>query len=122
MCLVVYPDGTQSGRGRHISVAIRLMSGKYDDLLEWPLNITLNVTLLSQNFGENNINRTYTLSKRDSGKAVERVHNEIMAKEEVLIPQIAPQRRQYFKDDQLHFVVEKDEKITTKSWYKLWLY
>ena len=122
MRLVVYPDGTQSGRGRHISVAIRLMNGKYDDLLEWPLNITLNVTLLSQNFAQNNIKRTYTLSKRDSGKAsaVERVHNEIMAKEEVLIPQFAPQRSQYFKDDQLHFVVEKDEKITTKSWYKFW--
>ena len=48
MRLVVYPNGKHSGAGTHVSVAVYLMSGKYDHKLDWPLNMTLSVTLLNQ--------------------------------------------------------------------------
>ena len=112
MRLIVYPDGAKSGAGSHISVSIWLMSGKYDDQLKWPLNIALNVILLSPH----TINHRYTFSN------VERVQNRIMAKEGVIISKFAPHRDIFKnshvnKDTQLRFIVKNYSKDKTKSWW-----
>ena len=38
MCLSLHLNGSQEGRGTHLSVDIHLMSGVYDDNLKWPFN------------------------------------------------------------------------------------
>ena len=112
MRLIVYPDGAKSGAGSHISVSLRLMSGKYDDQLTWPLNIALNVTLLSPH----RFSSLYTLSN------VERVKDKIMAEEGELIPKFAAHRDIFKdslvnKDTQLCFNVEKYSEDKAKSWW-----
>ena len=36
MCLCVYPNGFGEEKGTHVSVAVCLMRGEFDDLLKWP--------------------------------------------------------------------------------------
>lgn len=47
MCLEVHAGGVVSGAGSHISLALLLMKGEFDDKLEWPIvsHETLSVTL-----------------------------------------------------------------------------
>ena len=48
MCLQVISSGSGDGRGTHMSVALCLMKGPYDDQLTWPLQKEFNITLLNQ--------------------------------------------------------------------------
>ena len=36
MCLKVYANGQGDGKGTHVTVAVCLMRGEFDDLLKWP--------------------------------------------------------------------------------------
>ena len=36
MCLRVYADGNDDGKGTHVSVFVRLMRGEHDNYLKWP--------------------------------------------------------------------------------------
>ena len=47
LCLVVYPNGFESGKGTHMSVFIGLMEGNYDDMLKWPVEIDVSIELIS---------------------------------------------------------------------------
>ena len=46
--LNVLPDGSNNGKGTHLSVYLYLMAGPYDDMLCWPLKGKYKVTLLNQ--------------------------------------------------------------------------
>ena len=48
MCLRVTANGQGSGRGTHITVAVYLMKGEFDDQLEWPFKGDITIRLLSQ--------------------------------------------------------------------------
>ena len=48
MCLVIYADGNGSGKGTHLSVYLRLMKGRHDDKLTWPLKGKFEITLINQ--------------------------------------------------------------------------
>ena len=48
MCLVVYPNGHKSGENTHISVYIRLVSGDFDNQLDWPFQGSVYVSLMDQ--------------------------------------------------------------------------
>ena len=48
MCLWVYPDGSDDGKGTHLSVYLCLMKGPHDDELTWPLREDFEVKLLNQ--------------------------------------------------------------------------
>jgi hypothetical protein len=49
MCLMVHPNGYQGVRGTHVSVYIHMMSGEFDDHLQWPFpGAIVNVSALSQ--------------------------------------------------------------------------
>ena len=37
MCLAVYANGVGNGAGTHVSVAILLLRGEYDEILKWPM-------------------------------------------------------------------------------------
>ena len=48
MKLKVYPNGDGNGKGTHVSCYICLMSGEYDDTLEWPFRGEVTIELLNQ--------------------------------------------------------------------------
>ena len=57
MCFMVYAAGVGDGEGTHVSIALHLMKGPYDDKLEqsgyWPLRGTFTIELLNQRFDTN---------------------------------------------------------------------
>ena len=48
MCLRVTANGQGNGKGTHITVAVYLMKGEYDDQLEWPFRGDITIQLLNQ--------------------------------------------------------------------------
>ena len=49
MCLAVHPNGYPEARGTHVSVYAHMMSGEFDDHLQWPFpGAIINVSALSQ--------------------------------------------------------------------------
>ena len=116
MRLVVYPNGKRSGAGTHISVAIYLMSGKYDAKLEWPPNITLEIALINQ-FSKDIRNITRIYSSVHDDNISERVWDDTMAKHGLLYPQFVSHNRifkrtdlcSYSEHNSLHFQVTKVE-------------
>ena len=48
MCLRVTANGEGSGKGTHITVAVYLMKGEFDDQLEWPFRGDITIQLLNQ--------------------------------------------------------------------------
>ena len=48
MCLKVTANGQGSGKDTHITVAVYLMKGEFDDQLEWPFRGDITIQLLNQ--------------------------------------------------------------------------
>ena len=48
MCLVVYFNGNQEGKGTHLSVYLKVLPGEFDEILAWPFCGELNIRLLNQ--------------------------------------------------------------------------
>lgn len=48
MCISVDANGTEEGRGTHLSVYVNLMRGEFDDNLRWPFRGSVTVQLLNQ--------------------------------------------------------------------------
>ena len=48
MCLKVYANGIQDGKGTHVSVGARLMRGEFDDSLKWPFQGRVVLQLCNQ--------------------------------------------------------------------------
>ena len=49
MCLMVHPNGYKEVRGTHVSIYFHMMSGEFDDHLQWPFpGAIVNVVALSQ--------------------------------------------------------------------------
>ena len=48
MCLEVYPKGSQSGKGTHVSVYTHLMKGQFDDHLKWPFRGEITIQIVNQ--------------------------------------------------------------------------
>ncbi|KAL4225683.1 TNF receptor-associated factor 6 [Mactra antiquata] len=49
LCIRVNLNGVDSARGTHLSLFIHFMQGEYDDLLEWPFNGRIVLTVIDQN-------------------------------------------------------------------------
>ncbi len=114
MRLVVYPNGKYSGASTHISVAVYLMSGKYDHKLNWPVNMMLDITLLSQDSEDTDPIRTSfdfcTLPLKISSLQIfDRVWNGTMAKIGVINPNFASYGSiflSHYKHNSLYFRVD----------------
>ena len=52
MCLRVSANGQGSGKGTHITVAVYLMKGEFDNQLEWPFRGDITIQLLNQQGGD----------------------------------------------------------------------
>lgn len=49
LCIRVNLNGVDSAKGTHLSVFIHFMQGDFDDLLEWPFNGKIVLTVIDQN-------------------------------------------------------------------------
>ena len=59
MCLCVYLDGNGPGHKTHISIFFIIMRGEYDELLEWPFNYKVSITLFNQENQADSITRSF---------------------------------------------------------------
>ena len=48
MGIRIYPNGVCSGRGTHVAIFIHLMESTFDDLLDWPYDGTITVSVLDR--------------------------------------------------------------------------
>ena len=48
MCMCIYPNGFDSGKGTHISLYFVIMRSKYDFLQSWPFKQSVQFTLFNQ--------------------------------------------------------------------------
>ena len=75
MCLRITADGEGTGKGTHITVAVYLMKGEFDDQLEWPFRGDITIQLLNQQ-GDKKGHFTRTIrgaeAVRGSGKSGEK--------------------------------------------------
>ena len=111
MRLVVYPNGKYSGAGTHISVATYLMSGKYDDKLDWPANVTLIITLLNRDSEDKDpIVRLFDYPTSNFGLPIlDRIWNSSMAKIGVIHSHFASHStvvHSYVKHNSLYFHID----------------
>ena len=48
MCISVDANGSETGKGTHVSVFLHIMRGEFDDTLKWPFHGEVTVQLLNQ--------------------------------------------------------------------------
>lgn len=48
MCLKVYCNGCDNGKGKFLAIYVQLLKGEYDHKLKWPFNGTFTVVVLNQ--------------------------------------------------------------------------
>ena len=70
MCLSVYANGHDDGKGTHVSVFARLMRGEFDDYLKWPFRGCITVAILNQLENSNHATTTIGFTHDKSGSRV----------------------------------------------------
>ena len=60
--LSIYPNGYDSGTGTHVSIYFCLLKGEYDDNLKWPMNITIQLTILNWCKDDTHITKSFSIS------------------------------------------------------------
>ena len=48
MDIRIYPNGVDCGRGTHVAIFIDMMQRTFDDLLDWPYDGTITVSILDR--------------------------------------------------------------------------
>ena len=62
VCLVVYPNGIEYGKGSHMSVFVGLLKGEHDDQLAWPLELDVAIELLNWREDKEHLEHTVTMN------------------------------------------------------------
>ena len=62
VCLVVYPNGIEHGKGSHVSVFVGLLKGEHDDQLGWPLELDVAIDLLNWREDKGHHEQTVTIN------------------------------------------------------------
>ena len=63
MCLVVYCNGCSTTKG-NLTILVRVLKGKYDDHLKWPLNCTAEIEI-SNLKGADSIRHFYAIKAQN---------------------------------------------------------
>ena len=124
MSLRVDANGDGIGEGTHVSCFICLMSGEYDDVLEWPFQGEVTVELLNQLEDKNHYKETIEFDESTPQECNEKVANEHYGNEWGYHQFISHSQLgynsslncRYLKDDTLYFRVSVKVTSTTKSW------
>ena len=121
MSLCVDANGHSNGKGTHVSYFICLMSGEYDDILEWPFQGEVTVELLNQLEDKNH--HKYTIGstpqeckERVVGKKYGRGWGCYQFISHSQLGYNSSLNCQYRKDDTLYFRVSVKVTSTTKPW------
>ena len=124
MSLRVYANGNAFGEDTHVSCFICLMSGEYDDILEWPLQKEVTVELLNQLEDKNHHKETIGFDESTAQEYKERVVGEQYGSGWGC-PQFISHSQlgynsslncRYLKDDTLYFRVSVKVTSTAKPW------
>ena len=102
MCLRVTANGQGSGKGTHITVAVYLMKGEFDDQLEWPFREDITIQLLNQQGDPGHFTRTIyqATAKRSEAAAGEKFISAWCIRQFKSHSEIIPK---YLRDDSLTF-------------------
>lgn len=104
MAIHVYPNGTGSGEGTHVSVTIEMLRGKHDSTLQWPFIGKVTITMLNQLQDTNHILFTDSSYEASAGEAWD--YEEFTSHSALGHD---PNRNvQYLKNDALYFRVSVD--------------
>ena len=124
MRLCVCSNGDDDGKGKHVSCYIYLMSGEYDDTLEWPFQGEVTIELLNQLEDKNH--KEYTIRYNES--VPEECKQRVPKGEDAKgwgTPHFITHSEleynpftncQYLKDDSLYFRVSVKVTSTTRPW------
>ena len=117
LCLRVTANGQGSGKGTHITVAVHLMKGEFDNQLEWPFRGDITIQLLNQQEDKKE-HCTRTISRAEAVRGSEKAG----ASEKFIsawgISQFKSHGevyQKYLKNDSLKFQVETVIKSPTLS-------
>ena len=102
MCLRVTANGQGSGKGTHITVAVYLMKGEFDDRLEWPFRGDITIQLLNQQ-GDKKGHFTRTICGAEAVRGSEKSDEKFIFAWG--ISQFKSQSEVYLKNDSLKFQV-----------------
>ena len=125
MCLCVYLNGDDDGQDTHVSCYIYLMTGKYDDTLEWPFQGEVTIELLNQLEDENHEKSIICYNELTPEECKQRVPKGKKNTKGWGIPEFIPHSElkydpitncQYLKDDSLYFRVSVKVISKTKPW------
>jgi TNF receptor-associated factor 4 len=123
MCIKVYANGQNSGRGTHVTVGAHLMKGENDDYLSWPFTGKVTIELLNQLEDKNHHCKDIVFLS--SGKSSQRVVDEERSSHGWGIPEYishtalgrnTAKNCQYLKEDRLHFKISVYAKSSSTPW------
>ena len=125
MKLNVCPNGEGDCKGTHVSCFICLMSGEYDDTLEWPFQGEVTIELLNQLEDKNHMKYIIQYNESTPEKQKQRVlkgedntagwgYSQFISHSELEYNPIT--NCQYLKDDSLYFRVSVKVTSKTKPW------
>ena len=124
MSLCVYANGNGIGKGTHVSCYIRLMSGEYDNILEWPFQGKVTIELLNQLEDKNHCKYTIGFDESTPQECKERVVGKQYGRRwghlrfifHFQLGYNSSLNRRYLIDDTLYFRVSVKVTSTTKPW------
>ena len=73
MCLKMYANGYDTGRGTHVSVFVCLMRGEWDNYLKWPFRGDITIQLLNQIEDKGHREKTLVFTSKTPDSAAARV-------------------------------------------------
>ena len=116
VCVAIWADGYEAGKGTHLSVYVRLVQGEFDDCLQWPFQGTLIIQLLNQLEDRNHHTRSINFSQATDPAATSKVVSAERTEggfgEATFIPQTqlglnSDANCQYLANNELNFRVSK---------------
>ncbi len=123
MAISIDANGNRANEGTHVSVWVYLMSGEYDDQLEFPFKGTVKFELLNQLEDKNHHCKSYTHNgtRSSSKRVIDREMSDNGSGVPAFIPHVdlgfnTTKNCQYLKDDCLVFRISVDVPS-----YKPWL-
>ena len=121
MCLRVNANGYCEASGTYVSCFVCLMSGEYDDTLEWPFQGEVTIELLNQLEDKNHKKKTTSFNKSTPLEASQKVVGKAYDKgwgypKFIAHSELSLNSSPYLKDDTLYFRVNINVTSKTKPW------
>ena len=107
MRIDVYANGNGTGMGTHLSIYVRILKGKYDDKINWPLVGKVTCEILNQLEDNNHFIRIIQMNQEDN-TLVKKCWGYYKTCPHAELSHDPVMNTQYLKDDTLYFRVSVD--------------